>query len=60
MVVPHDRGSEYPRSRARPIGLQVALLVPILAGLVGIFNAFRMMRPPDAVSSSSVEGMALG
>jgi hypothetical protein len=45
---------------ARPIALQVALLVPILAGLVGIFNAFRMMRLPDPVSSSAVEGMALG
>ena len=45
---------------ARPIGLQVALLVPILAGLVGIFNSFRMMRLPDPVSSSSVEGVALG
>jgi hypothetical protein len=45
---------------ARPIGLQVALLIPILAGLVGIFNSFRMMRLPDPVSSSSVEGMALG
>jgi hypothetical protein len=44
---------------ARPIGLQVALLVPILAGLVGIFNSFRMMRLPDPVSSSSVE-VALG
>ena len=45
---------------ARPIALQVALLVPILAGLVGFFNGFRMMRLPDPVSSSSVEGMALG
>jgi EmrB/QacA subfamily drug resistance transporter len=45
---------------ARPIGLQVALLVPILAGLVGIFNSFRMMRLPDPVSSSPVEGVALG
>jgi len=38
----------------------VALLVPIRAGLVGIFNSFRMMRLPDPVSSGSVEGMALG
>jgi hypothetical protein len=45
---------------ARPIALQVALVVPILAGLVGIFNSFRMMRLPDPVSSSSVEEMALG
>jgi EmrB/QacA subfamily drug resistance transporter len=45
---------------ARPLALQVALLVPILAGLVGLFNAFRMMRLPDPQPSGSVEGMALG
>jgi hypothetical protein len=44
----------------RPIALQVALLIPILAGLIGLFNAFRMMRLPDPKPSSSVEGMALG
>jgi EmrB/QacA subfamily drug resistance transporter len=45
---------------ARPLALQVALLVPILAGLVGLFNSFRMMRLPDPQPSGSVEGMALG
>jgi MFS family permease len=45
---------------ARPLALQVALLVPILAGLIGLFNAFRMMRLPDPQPSGSVEGMALG
>jgi hypothetical protein len=45
---------------ARPLALQVALLVPILAGLVGLFNSFRMMRLPDPEPSGSVEGMALG
>jgi EmrB/QacA subfamily drug resistance transporter len=45
---------------ARPRALQVALLVPILAALVGLLNAFRMMRLPDPAPSSSVEGMALG
>jgi hypothetical protein len=45
---------------ARPLALQVALLVPILAGLVGLFNSFRMMRLPDPETSGSVEGMALG
>jgi Na+/melibiose symporter-like transporter len=44
---------------ARPLALQVALLVPILAGLVGLFNSFRMMRLPDP-TPASVEGMALG
>ena len=45
---------------ARPLALQVALLVPILAGLVGLVNSFRMMRLPDVKPSGSVEGMALG
>jgi LPXTG-motif cell wall-anchored protein len=45
---------------ARPLALQVALLVPILAGLVGLFNSFRMMRLPDPTPSGSVEGMVLG
>jgi MFS family permease len=45
---------------ARPLALQVALLVPILAGLVGLLNSFRMMRLPDITPSGSVEGMALG
>jgi Na+/melibiose symporter-like transporter len=45
---------------ARPLALQVALLVPILAGLIGLFNSFGMMRRPDPQPSGSVEGMALG
>jgi EmrB/QacA subfamily drug resistance transporter len=45
---------------ARPLALQVALLVPILAGLAGLFNSFRMMRLPDLKPSGSVDGMALG
>jgi EmrB/QacA subfamily drug resistance transporter len=45
---------------ARHISLQVALLIPILAGLVGLFDSFRMMRLPDPVPSSAVEGVALG
>jgi hypothetical protein len=44
---------------ARPIALQVALLVPLVAGLFGLLNAFRMMRLPDP-EPSDVEGMALG
>jgi EmrB/QacA subfamily drug resistance transporter len=47
-------------TEARPLALQVALLVPILAGLVGLLNSFRMMRLPDLTPSGSVEGMALG
>ncbi|HEY2335228.1 MAG TPA: MFS transporter [Solirubrobacterales bacterium] len=40
--------------------LQIALLVPILAGLIGLFNSFRMMRLPDIPPSTPVEGAALG
>jgi uncharacterized protein (DUF58 family) len=45
---------------ARHIALQVALLVPILAGVVGLFNSLRMLRLPDPQPSGSVEGMAFG
>jgi EmrB/QacA subfamily drug resistance transporter len=45
---------------ARPLALQVALLIPILAGLVGLINSFRMLRLPDPESSGSAEGLALG
>ena len=37
---------------ATNLALQVALLVPILAGLLGLFNSFRMMRLPDVEPSS--------
>jgi LPXTG-motif cell wall-anchored protein len=45
---------------ARPVALQVALLVPILAALLGLLVSVGMKRQPDPVSSGSVEGMALG
>ena len=45
---------------ARPLALQVALLIPILAGLIGLFNSFRMMRLPDPKPSGSADGMILG
>jgi EmrB/QacA subfamily drug resistance transporter len=59
---PEDVQAEIIRinTDARPLALQVALLVPLLAGLVGLFNAFRMLRLPDPEPSGSVEGMALG
>jgi MFS family permease len=40
---------------ARPLALQVALLVPILAGLLGLLNGFRMMRRPDPAPSETAE-----
>jgi hypothetical protein len=45
---------------ARPLALQVALLVPILAALIGLINSFRMVRMPEPVPSASMEGMAFG
>ena len=42
---------------ARPRALQVALLVPIAAGLIGLGNAFRMRRLPDPIPSGASEGM---
>jgi EmrB/QacA subfamily drug resistance transporter len=46
-------------TEARPIALQVALLIPLLAGLIGLFNSFRMMRLPDPTPSGA-EGTTLG
>ena len=43
---------------ARHVALQIALLVPLLAGLLGLVNGFRMMRRPDPAPSDSAE-MAL-
>jgi Major Facilitator Superfamily len=47
-------------TEARPLALQIALLIPLLAALIGLFTSFRMMRLPDPTPSSSAEGMALG
>ena len=45
---------------ARPLALQVALIIPILASLLGLFFSFRMMRLPDPVPAHSDEGGILG
>jgi hypothetical protein len=34
--------------------------VPLLAGLVGLFNSFRMMRLPDIEPSAAIDGMLGG
>jgi len=47
-------------TEARPIALQVALLVPIIAGLLGLLNSFRMSRLRDIAPSSAAEGMTIG
>jgi hypothetical protein len=45
---------------ARPRALQVALLVPLLAGVVGLINGFRMVRRPEPKPSAAIEGMTFG
>jgi hypothetical protein len=45
---------------ATDLSLQIALLVPLLAGLLGLFNSFRMMRLPEVSPSAAVEGATLG
>jgi MFS family permease len=45
---------------SRPIALQIALLVPLVAALLGLFVGFRMTRLPDPEPSSSAEGLLVG
>jgi hypothetical protein len=47
-------------TQARPRALQVALLVPVLAALLGLLNSFRMVRLPDPKPSGASDGMLLG
>jgi hypothetical protein len=47
-------------SEARDRSLQVALLVPMLASLVGLVNGFRMRRLPDIEPTANLEGMDFG
>ncbi len=45
---------------ARNLSLQIALLVPLLAGLIGIGVSVRMLRLPDQRPSSTLDGMDFG
>ena len=47
-------------TEARHIALQVALLIPILAALLGFANSFRMLRVPEPEPSTAAEGLMLG
>jgi len=47
-------------TEVRPRALQIALLVPLLAGLIGLINAFRMVRLPDVKPQADLEEYALG
>jgi hypothetical protein len=47
-------------AEARFLALQVALMVPLLAGLLGLLNTFRMVKLPDLEPSKAAEGLLLG
>ena len=47
-------------TEARPLALQVALLIPLLAALLGLANSFRMVRLPAPKSTGAAEGTVLG
>jgi EmrB/QacA subfamily drug resistance transporter len=53
---PQDVQDEIVRinTDVRPRALQFALLIPLLAGLAGLLNSFRMMRLPDPKPSGAV------
>ena len=45
---------------ARPRALQIALLIPLLAALLGLLNGFRMTRLPDLEPSAAAESVLGG
>jgi hypothetical protein len=47
-------------TEARPFALQVALLVPLIAGLLGTVNAFRMVRMPEPEPSAAADSVLGG
>jgi hypothetical protein len=47
-------------TQARHLAPQIALLVPILAGLTGFGISFRMKRLPDPKQSGDAEQLVLG
>ena len=44
---------------ARPKALQIALLIPLLAALLGLVNGFRMTRLPDPEPSAAGEATVI-
>ncbi len=47
-------------TQARNRSLQVALLVPAIASLLGLGNSFRMLRLPDITPAADIEGVGFG
>src|SRR5262249_35109454 len=59
---PEDVKAEILRinTDARPPALQVALLIPLLAALIGTGVAFRMVREPGPEPAGAAEAVAFG
>ena len=47
-------------TEVRPLALQVAMLVPLIAGLLGLVVSMRMTRQPDVTPSVAAEQAAFG
>ena len=47
-------------AHARNLSLQIALLIPVLASLLGVVNSFRMLRLPDITPAADIDGVGLG
>jgi MFS family permease len=47
-------------TQARHVALQAALVIPLLAGVIGLINSFRMGRLPEPKPSSAAEGTVIG
>jgi hypothetical protein len=45
-------------TQVRPRSLQIALLIPLIAALLGLLNGFRMTRLPDPEPSAAAEGVS--
>ena len=59
---PQDVQDEIIRinTEVRPRALQFALLLPLLVGIAGVINGFRMRRLPDPQPNAAIEGAAFG
>jgi len=59
---PEDVNAEiiHINTKTRPRALQIALLIPLIAALLGLVNGFRMTRLPDPEPSAAAEGILGG
>ena len=47
-------------TEARFSALQIAVFVPLTAGLLGLLNTFRMVKLPDLELPAAAEGLLMG